>query len=107
MDVAAAHRANRKKILPVVIRKTVGDRFENLVELAPDEWKLREQVEALEAWLKHNPDTLDSQHKWVADIGFCVRSDAAGGGPPITRELMQLCIASNLEIYLSEYPGNA
>lgn len=85
----------------------VGDRFENFLELAPDEWKLREQVEALEAWLKSSGDQLDPAHEWVADIGFCIRPHASGGGPPISRDLMRMCIAANLEIYLSEYPGMA
>jgi hypothetical protein len=93
--------------LPVIIRKIVGDRFENFVELAPREWKLREQVDSLEAWLKNNRDQLDSAHQWVADIGFCVRPNASGGGPPISRDLMRMCIEANLEIYLSEYPGKA
>lgn len=93
--------------MPVVIRKVVDGRFENFVDVASNEWKLREQVEALEFWLVRNPRTLDPRYEWVADIGFCVRPDALGGGPPITRNLMQLCIASNLEIYLSEYPGSA
>ncbi|MEX2212822.1 MAG: hypothetical protein WD768_01755 [Phycisphaeraceae bacterium] len=93
--------------MPVIIRKVVGDRFQNEVDVVRDEWKLREQVEALEAWLKNNPGRLDPAYEWVADIGFCVRPDALGGGPPISRELMRLCLAANLEIYLSEYQGEA
>lgn len=90
-----------------VIRRVVGDHYENLVELCPDEWRLREQVEALESWLRDNRKQLDSQHEWVADIGFCIREDACGGGPPITRDLMKMCLEVNLEIFLSEYPGQA
>ena len=90
-----------------VIRKIVNGRFQNHLELAGDEWRLREQVEALETWLRENPRALDPKFEWVADIGFCIRDDALGGGPPITRDLMRMCIDANLEIYLSEYPGNA
>lgn len=93
--------------MPCVIRQLVDDRFINHAELAGAEWRLREQVEALEAWLETDPSRLDPKSRWVADIGFCVRSDARGGGPPISRRLMQLCLDSNLEIYLSEYPGEA
>jgi hypothetical protein len=91
--------------MPWVIRKIVGNEFENLIELSGEEWRLREQVEALEEWLEVHRSKLDPSSKWVADIGFCVRSDAVGGGPPITRNLMKMCLDVNLEIYLSEYPG--
>lgn len=93
--------------MPCIIRQIIADRFDNYVELAGNEWRLREQAEALEAWLRGNRQNLDSNQKWVADIGFCVRKDAMGGGPPITRELMQMCLDTNLEIYLSEYQGEA
>lgn len=90
--------------MPCVIRQIVGGRLRNHVELADDEWRLREQVEALETWLGENPGRLDPRSQWVADIGFCVRPDAAGGGPVIGRRLMRSCLDANLEIYLSEYP---
>ena len=93
--------------MPCVIRKIVNDRYENLVELAPDEWSLREQVEALEGWLRDHRNELDPTHEWVADIGFCIRKNASGGGPPISRKLMQMCLEVNLQILLSEYPGEA
>ena len=85
-----------------IIRKIVGDRYENF-ETISDEWNLRLQIEALEAWLSQNAVRLGSGHAWVADIGFNHRSDAFGGGPPISRRLMQMCLDVNLEIYLSEY----
>ena len=91
--------------MPCVIRQIVDGRCIHHLELAPDEWRLRDQIEALEAWLAENPGRLDPRSQWVADIGFCMRPDAAGGGPPIPRRLMQLCLRSNLEIHLSEYPG--
>ena len=93
--------------MPCVIRPSAGDQQEALVELCPQEWRLREQIEALEAWLRENRQQLTSRKRWVADIGFCVRADAAGGGPPITRDLMKMCLEVNLEILLSEYPGEA
>ena len=93
--------------MPCIIRKWVGDKCENHLTLADDEWKLREQVDALEAWLSTNPGALDPSIEWFADIGFCLRADAMGGGPVISRELMEMCLRANLDIYLSEYPGNA
>jgi hypothetical protein len=93
--------------MPCVIREIVDGRFRNREELLPDEWRLRELVEALQAWLEAEPRRLDPASEWIANIGFCVRADARGGGPPISRRVMQLCLDCNLEIYLSEYPGEA
>ena len=83
-----------------IIRKIVGDQYENF-ETISDGWDLRLQVETLETWLSQHAGRLGSGHAWVADIGFNHRSNAFGGGPPISRELMQMCLDSNLEIYLS------
>lgn len=85
-----------------VIRKVVGDHFENF-ETISVEWELRPQIEVLEAWLSEHANKLDADHAWVADIGFNHRPRSFGGGPPISRRLMQMCIDANLEIYLSEY----
>jgi hypothetical protein len=93
--------------LPCEIRKVVGEHYENLVELAADEWRLLEQVQTLEQWLMDNVERLSTGDKWVADIGFCVRPDAAGGGPVITKRLMEMCLSANVEVFLSEYPGKA
>jgi hypothetical protein len=90
--------------MPIVVRKVEGDHFVNLEVIAGDEWKLREQVEALEDWLQNNTHKLDPQFRWVADIGFEQRKGAMGGGPPLTLNLMKHCLDANLEIYLSEYP---
>ena len=89
--------------MPVIIRQIVEDRFQNHSDIAARSWDLRTQIEALEEWLEANPEALDPSSRWVADVGFTVRLDATGGGPPITRKLMQMCVSSNLEIYLSEY----
>ena len=89
--------------MPVIIRRIVDDRFKNHAEIAGESWDLRTQIEALEEWLAANPGEFDPSNQWVADVGFTVRPNATGGGPPITRKLMAMCVASNLEIYLSEY----
>lgn len=85
-----------------IIRKIVGDHYENFHTVS-DHWNLRQQVEALESWLIQHVSELDPNEFWVADIGFNCRDDALGGGPPISRRLMQMCLDANLEIYLSEY----
>lgn len=93
--------------MPCEIRRDEGEKYINFVELEPGEWQLRVLVEALQDWLKANRGQLDPGECWVADIGFCVSGKAAGGGPPISRTLMEMCLEANLEILLSEYPGNA
>lgn len=93
--------------MPIVIRKVVNEHYENFIELAPEEWRLREQVEALEQWLCEDRRGLDPKYDWVADIGFCMRVNARGGGPVISKELMRMCLEVNLQIFLSEYPGTA
>ena len=89
--------------MPVVIRRIVNNRFENHSEVAADSWDLRTQIEALEEWMNVNGRSLDPNHEWVADVGFVLRADATGGGPPLTKKLMHACLNTNLEIYLSEY----
>jgi hypothetical protein len=93
--------------MPCVIRKIVGDHYENYLELSPDVWRLPDQVETLQTWLRAHRSELDPVSKWVADIGFCMRSDAGGGGPVFTHELMRMCLECNLVVFLSEYPGQA
>ena len=85
------------------IRKTVGDLRENYLLLGPDEWDLRAQVDLLLDWLRKNDGKLETADSWIADIGFNARSDATGGGPIISSEIMELCLNNNVEIYLSEY----
>jgi hypothetical protein len=99
----AARKLLGARDMPVIIRRVVDDRFKNYMELAADSWDLRTQIEALEEWLTANANDLNPSDQWVADVGFTVRLDALGGGPPISRTLMEMCVASNLEIYLSEY----
>lgn len=80
----------------------MGDHFENHTTVS-EAWTLREQVEALEQWLIDHRGELDPKNEWVADVGFNHRPGSLGGGPPLTRRLMEMCLSVNLEIYLSEY----
>lgn len=89
--------------MPVIIRRTVNQRFEKYAEIASNSWDLRTEIEALEEWLIANARSLDTSFEWIADVGFTVRLDATGGGPPLTKRLMRACLDSNLEIFLSEY----
>ena len=89
--------------MPCVIRKVVGSRYENFLELAAGEWKLTPQVDALREWLTEHHRELDREHEWIADIGFELRNDATGGGPVISVAMMKLCVECRMDIFLSEY----
>ena len=91
--------------MPCVIRKRVDQRTENLIELAGEEWDLFPQIEALLDWLGNHSHEIDPAHRWIADVGFCGRADARGGGPVIMPEVMRLFIDANMELWLSEYPA--
>lgn len=56
--------------MPCIIRKVVADHDENYLELAPDEWTLAPQVEALETWLRDHADELDPSYEWIATLVF-------------------------------------
>ena len=93
--------------MPCWVRKITGQVKENEIKLAPDDWNLMSQYEAFEEWLKSNDGKLESEEGWIVDIGFSPRKNAAGGGPVISKEIMELCLRNNIEIYLSEYAGDA
>jgi hypothetical protein len=90
--------------MPCVIRHTVDGTNEFHAELMPGEWRLKPQIEALEAWLGEHAEQMDPLSGWSADIGFGHRLDAGGGGALISQDLMRLCLRTKLELYLSEYP---
>lgn len=60
------------------------------------------QLQVLADWLEENRGRLRKEKK-IADLGFCYRKDAAGGGDVLSTELMNLCVEENLDLYLSEY----
>lgn len=91
--------------MPIIIRRLANQQCESHAEVAPDSWDLRTQIEALEEWMSVNGGSLDASSSWIADVGFTMRLDATGGGPPITKRLMRACVAANMEIFLSEYGG--
>ena len=89
--------------MAIWIRKVVGEKSENYLKLAEDEWGLPVQFEVFEMWLKSGADDLDSSYQWIADIGFSPRDGASGGGPIISLEIMEICLSKRITIFLSEY----
>ncbi|WP_444891819.1 hypothetical protein ACJJIE_11875 [Microbulbifer sp. TRSA001] len=92
--------------MAIWIRKVVGQKSKNYLKLAKDDWNLISQFEAFESWLKTDAEDLDPNHEWIADIGFCPRDSASGGGPVITQEIMEICLSRRITIFLSEYGGD-
>jgi len=64
-----------------IYRETPDDQEnETIAWLCEDEWMLWPQIEALSAWLNQAaPGLLPGEY--VADVGFCRRRNASGGGP--------------------------
>ena len=71
--------------------------------LCGDDWSLPSQVAALETWLGENKGRVKSGC-YIADIGFSVRDDAAGGGAAISPEMMRTMADLGISLFLSEYP---
>ena len=88
--------------MPISISKIEGEKRVKVDTLAKNKWELLAQFNVFEEWVKNEAKNLESG-KWIADIGFSPRSDACGGGPIISPEVMQACIDIGLSIYLSEY----
>lgn len=89
--------------MAIWIRKVTGEKSENYLKLADEDWDLRSQFEVFESWLKSDAGALSSSEGWIADIGFTPREGACGGGPVISLEIMELCLANKITIFLSEY----
>ena len=80
------------------------DSFKEIGHLCEEDWELPGQVYALEKWLKTEGCKLPKGH-YVADIGFCPREGATGGGGVINVKMMEIMVEIGMEVFLSEYPG--
>ena len=77
---------------------------QKLAYLCEDNWRLPDQVDALEEWLRQNASGIVAG-RYVADIGFTLREDASGGGAAISPEMMRTMAERGMSLFLSEYPG--
>ena len=92
--------------MPISIRRIMPTDEENtsLVCLGESEWNLPPQIELLNSWIDSNAQELPPG-EYVADVGFCWRRDAAGGGSALGPEFMLKLGTAGFSLYLSEYPG--
>jgi hypothetical protein len=75
---------------------------ERLEWLCDDSWELPNQIDALESWLRKKGKELE-RNKYVADIGFTIRTGAAGGGGVLSSKSMEIMGKIGMDIYFSEY----
>lgn len=75
---------------------------ESIAWLCDENWRLPDQVAALDTWLTQTSSTL-TPGEYVADIGFSLREDASGGGASISPEMMRSMADLGMSLFLSEY----
>ena len=80
-----------------------GERGKEIDFLCGNEWEMPIQIETLEKWLIDNKKNI-KKGIYVADVGFCPRDGALGGGCVITKTAMAIMSEIGMELYLSEYP---
>jgi hypothetical protein len=89
--------------MPISIYSDDDSRAE-VAWLCDDDWSLRSQVSALDTWLSQPKPTLAAA-RYIADIGFCPRSDATGGGAAVSPQMMRRMVDLGITLFLSEYPA--
>jgi hypothetical protein len=90
--------------MPVNIYRVTpeGQKNESLAWLCDGEWLLSPQIDALSAWLEQTGATLPVA-EYVADVGFCWRRRASGGGPVLEPTTMRRMADLGMRLVLSEY----
>lgn len=90
--------------MPIHIYR-LDERRTPIASICTETWRLPEQIDALQKWVnrKRKKESLGC----VADIGFCWRKDAGGGGSCLTPEAMKKMADYGITVFLSEYPGYA
>ena len=71
--------------------------------LSSGDWELPSQIEAFRLWLLRDGKELP-RSSYTADLGFCPRPGALGGGEVICSEMMSAMLEIGMELFLSEYP---
>jgi len=88
--------------MPIRIDKQVGESTVEVAYLCPDVWEMPLQMDALKEWTYSEGSTLEPG-KYVADVGFCVRIGACGGGAVLSIETMSAMVNLGMELFFSEY----
>lgn len=83
-------------------KKDATGKSTEIAYLLEDNWRLPDQMVAFQLWLDENKNMQQSEY--TADIGFCPREDALGGGGKLTLSSMSIMVKIGLELCMSEYP---
>ncbi|MEM8929682.1 MAG: hypothetical protein AAGE94_00815 [Acidobacteriota bacterium] len=94
--------------MPIKIYRVTpdGEQNQEVAWLCDDGWLLGDQVAELTRWVREVGSTLPPD-EYVADIGFCWRQSAGGGGPVIEAPMLRRMSDMGLSLCFSEYPGFA
>ena len=84
----------------------IEDTGERLDWLCDEVWDLPTQISELEKWLDSKGKNL-KPNKYVADIGFEISQDAAGGGGVLMSKSMGIMAKIGMDVYFSEYNNSA
>ena len=89
--------------MSIWIRKIEDGKRNGVLQIGKDCWELPKLFKLFESWLFSEEINIDTKFEWIADIGFSPREGANGGGPIISKKIMEACLSNNISIYLSEY----
>jgi hypothetical protein len=90
--------------MPINIYREDSPKQQKIAWLCDGNWELSTQVETLIVWLEDNGKDLPIG-SYVADIGFCWRRDASGGGAVLPPKAMKRMSNIGMYLFLSEYSG--
>jgi hypothetical protein len=90
--------------MPINIYRDNTSEHDKIAWLCDGGWDLAEQVDTLTFWLEENGKNLLTG-SYVADIGFCWRRDARGGGAVLPPNAMKMMSDIGMFLFLSEYSG--
>lgn len=83
-----------------------GEKNQHIAHLAPREWLLTPQIEALAIWLSQEGQTL-SPGEYFADVGFQWHRGALSGGPVLAPDMLRRMADLGMYLILSQYAGLA
>jgi hypothetical protein len=90
--------------MPINIYRDDTSEQDQIACLCDGNWDLASQVAALSLWLEENGKTL-LPGSYIADIGFCWRREASGGGAVLSPKAMKIMSDIEMHVFLSEYSG--
>lgn len=85
------------------IKIYIEETFEKVDWLCEGTWDLPTQIDTLETWLRNKGKNL-KPGRYVADIGFDIQKDSAGGGGVLNSKSMAIMGEIGMDVYFSEYP---